>query len=96
MSCHNPRSDIIMFNVHSEIDISISALYICNKGANNYQCTMEYGIQLSSTIPNFYICEIKLISKGTLQGVPKKRFLRRCVIFNPKIVTIGSGIDQNK
>ena len=26
----------------------------------------------------------------------KKRLLRRCVIFNPKNVTIGSGVDQNK
>ena len=29
-------------------------------------------------------------------GFPKKRFLRRCVIFNPKNVTICFGIDQNK
>ena len=26
----------------------------------------------------------------------KKRILRKCVIFNPKNVTIGSGVDQNK
>ena len=37
----------------------------------------------------------KILCFSFLQGVPK-RFLRTGLIFNPKIVTVGSGVDQNK
>ena len=49
-------------------------------------------INITTELENKYI----IIYYNHITGCLKKRILRRCVIFNPKNVTIGSGIDQNK
>ena len=72
--------------------------------SNKYMSHQIYKLQLLFQIPSswYYTPLIHWSQKGfqrpsvSCVRVFQKHFLRRCVIFNPKNVTICSGLDQNK